>query len=62
MLLARFRLEHQFGFPLGGLLGDGFIGNGRLRLDFAAMWVLGRLICQRAVITPRRKERQLFSM
>jgi hypothetical protein len=40
MLLARFRLEHQFGFRIGGLLGDDFIGNGRLRLDFAAMRVL----------------------
>ncbi len=40
MLLARFRLEHQFGFRIGGLLGDGFIGNDRLRLDFAAMRVL----------------------
>jgi hypothetical protein len=41
MLLARFRLEHQFGFRIGGLLGDGFIGNGRLQFDFAAMrvWV-----------------------
>ena len=39
MLLARFRLEHQFGFRIGGLLGDGFIGNGRLRIDFAAMRV-----------------------
>ncbi len=39
MMLARFRLEHQFGFRIGGLLGDGFIGNGQLRLDFAAMRV-----------------------
>jgi predicted aspartyl protease len=39
MLLARFRLEHQFGFRIGGLLGDGFIGKGRLRIDFAAMRV-----------------------
>jgi len=39
MLLARFRLEHRFGFRIGGLLGEGFIGNGRLRIDFAAMRV-----------------------
>ncbi|KAA6184329.1 hypothetical protein F2Q65_12765 [Thiohalocapsa marina] len=39
MLLRQFRLERQFGFRIGGLLGDGFIGNGRLRLDFGTMQV-----------------------
>jgi hypothetical protein len=34
MLLQPFRLEHRFGFRIGGLLGDGFIDGRCLWLDF----------------------------
>jgi len=37
MLLQPFRLEHRFGFRIGGLLGDGFIGGRCLWLDFTRM-------------------------
>jgi hypothetical protein len=39
MLIGHFRLEHQLGFQIGGLLGDGFVSAGALTLDFAAMRV-----------------------
>jgi hypothetical protein len=32
-------LERQFGFRIAGLLGQGFIGDGVLTLDFPAMRV-----------------------
>jgi predicted aspartyl protease len=34
MLIGDFRLEHQFRFHIGGLLGDGFVNTGALTLDF----------------------------
>lgn len=37
MLIGNFRLEHQFGFHIGGLLGDGFVNTGALTLGFGAM-------------------------
>jgi hypothetical protein len=37
MLIGNFRLEHQFGFRIGGLLGDGFVNTGALTLDFGTM-------------------------
>lgn len=37
MLLGRFRLEHRFGFRIGGLLGDGFVNRSALSLDFGRM-------------------------
>ena len=37
MLLPEFRLERRFGFRIGGLLGDGFIGEGCLHLDYGRM-------------------------
>jgi hypothetical protein len=37
MLLQPFRLEHRFGFRIGGLLGDGFIEGRCLWLDFTRM-------------------------
>ncbi len=37
MLISLFRLEYQFGFHIGGLLGDGFVQGGVLTLDFTDM-------------------------
>ncbi len=37
MLIGKFRLEHQFGFRIGGLLGDEFVNTGALALDFGTM-------------------------
>ena len=37
ILIGNFRLEHQFGFHIGGLLEDGFINTGTLSLDFSTM-------------------------
>jgi hypothetical protein len=37
MLLQPFRLEHRFGFRIGGLLGDGFVDGRCLWLDFTRM-------------------------
>jgi hypothetical protein len=37
MLIGNFRLEHQFSFHVGGLLGDGFVNIGALTLDFGTM-------------------------
>ena len=34
MLIGHFRLENQFGFRIGGLLGDVFVNAGALTLDF----------------------------
>lgn len=39
MLIGNFRLEHQFRFHIGGLLGDGFVNVGKLTLDFDTMRV-----------------------
>ncbi len=37
VLIGAFRLEHRFGFHIGGLLGDGFVRGGVLTLDFQNM-------------------------
>lgn len=39
MLIGHFRLEHQLGLHVGGLVGDGFVNAGALTLDFTAMHV-----------------------
>jgi hypothetical protein len=39
MLIGNFRLEHQFRFHIGGLLGDSFVNVGTLTLDFDTMRV-----------------------
>jgi hypothetical protein len=42
MLIGNFRLEHQFRFHVGGLLGDGFVNTAALTLDFGSMRVARR--------------------
>ena len=43
MLIGNFRLEHQFRFHIGGLLGDGFVNTGALTMDFGTMRVALKL-------------------